>query len=124
MSSGNNSSNDSDAGGDMVNPLDRNDLERARVNTVITILAETPMAEWKPAVLDEYISSLLKGNLFKQAMSERLAKVRSGDEMEALKRVNAFLMGYLGQEKRRASRKKVTKWRSLWLSWRVCICDG
>eukprot|EP00752_Nemacystus_decipiens_P002881 g2680.t2 len=57
------------------NPLDRNDPERARVNDLITILAGTPMEEWKPAVIDEYMESLLKRGLFRQAMNERLAKV-------------------------------------------------
>lgn len=92
---------------EVVNPLSRDDPERARINDFITILAQTPTAEWKPAILDEYLSSLLKGNLYKQTMAERLAKVRSGEEREALTRVDAFLTGYIGQEKRKASRKKV-----------------
>ena len=97
-----------DGGGENVlNPLARGDPERARVNNLITILAETPMNQWKPAVLDEYMSSLLKRGLYRQAMAERLAKVRSGEDQEALVRVDAYLTGYLGQESRRASRKKV-----------------
>lgn len=94
-------------GGETVNPLSRDDPERARLNNFITILAGTPREEWKPAILDEYLSSLLKGNLYRQAMAERLAKVRSGDERETLTRVDAFLTGFLSQERRRASRKKV-----------------
>lgn len=94
---------------EVVNPLSRDDLERARINDFITILAETPTAEWKPAILDEYLPSLLKGSLYRQTMVERLAKVRSGEEQEALARVDAFLTGYIGQEKRKASRKKVRK---------------
>lgn len=91
-----------------MNPLDRGDPERARVNNLITILAETPMDQWKPAILDEYMSSLLKRGLYRQAIAERLAKVRSGEDQEALTRVDAYLTGYLGQESRRASRKKVS----------------
>lgn len=94
---------------EVVNPLSRDDPERARINDFITILAETPTEEWKPAILDENLSSLLKGNLYRQAMTEKLAKVRSGEELEALTRVDAFLTGYIGQEKRKASRKKVRK---------------
>lgn len=97
--------------GRMLNPLNREDPERARLNTLITILAETPMENWKPAVLDEFMSSLLKGGLYRQAMADRLAKVRSGEEQQALTRVDAFLSGYLSQERRRASRKKVTERR-------------
>lgn len=97
--------------GGMLNPLNREDPERARLNTLITILAETPMENWKPAVLDEFMSSLLKGGLYRQAMTDRLAKVRSGEEQQALTRVDAFLSGYLSQERRRASRKKVTQGR-------------
>lgn len=98
----------SDGGGeDVLNPLARGDPERARVNNLITILAETPMNQWKPAILDEYMSSLLKRGIYRQAMAERLAKVRSGEDQEALVRVDAYLTGFLGQESRRASRKKV-----------------
>lgn len=97
----------SNGNGGMLNPLNREDPERARLNTLITVLAETPMENWKPAVLDEFMSSLLKGGLYRQAMSDRLAKVRSGEEQQALTRVDAFLTGYLSQERRRASRKKV-----------------
>lgn len=92
---------------DVLNPLARGDPERARVNNLITIFAETPMHQWKPAILDEYMSSLLKRGLYRQAMTERMAKVRSGEDQEALTRVDAYLTGYLGQESRRASRKKV-----------------
>ncbi|CAM9104029.1 unnamed protein product [Ascophyllum nodosum] len=93
---------------EVLNPLSRDDPERARINTFITILAETPVEEWKPAILDEYLSSLLRGHLYRQAMTERLSNVRSGEEREALTRVDAFLTGYLGQERRKASRKKVS----------------
>ena len=96
---------------EVLNPLSRDDPERARINTFITILAETPVEEWKPAILDEYLSSLLRGHLYRQAMTERLSNVRSGEEREALTRVDAFLTGYLGQERRKASRKKVSDCR-------------
>ncbi|CAB1102485.1 unnamed protein product [Ectocarpus sp. CCAP 1310/34] len=97
-------------GGDVFNPnpLARNDPERARVNNLITILAGTPMAEWKPAVIDEYMESLLKRGIFRQTMDERLAKVRSGEEREALARVDSYMTGFLGHEWRKASRKKVS----------------
>lgn len=65
------------------------------------------MAEWKPAVIDEYMESLLKRGLFRQAMNERLAKVRSGEEREALARVDSYMTGFLSHEWRKASRKKV-----------------
>lgn len=107
---GSSMSTDGGSGGeDVLNPLARGDPERARVNNLITILAETPMNQWKPAILDEYMSSLLKRGLYRQAMAERLAKVRSGEDQEALMRVDAYLTGYLGQESRRASRKKVRR---------------
>ena len=78
-----------------------------KVNDLITILAGTPMAEWKPAVIDEYMESLLKRGLFRQAMNERLAKVRGGEEREALARVDSYMTGFLSHEWRKASRKKV-----------------
>lgn len=65
------------------------------------------MAEWKPAVIDEYMESLLKRGIFRQTMDERLAKVRSGEEREALARVDSYMTGFLGHEWRKASRKKV-----------------
>lgn len=65
------------------------------------------MAEWKPAVIDEYMESLLKHGLFRQAMNERLAKVRDGEEREALARVDSYMTGFLSHEWRKASRKKV-----------------
>lgn len=65
------------------------------------------MAEWKPAVIDEYIESLLKRGLFRQAMNERLAKVRGGEDREALARVDSYMTGFLSHEWRKASRKKV-----------------
>lgn len=67
------------------------------------------MAEWKPAVIDEYMESLLKHGLFRQAMNERLAKVRSGEEREALARVDSYMTGFLSHEWRKASRKKVRR---------------
>lgn len=106
---------------DVLNPLARGDPERARVNHLITILAETPMNQWKPAILDEYMSSLLKQGLYRQAMTERMAKVRSGEDQEALTRVDAYLTGYLGQESRRASRKKVRGERSDYSSRSVLV---
>ncbi|CAM9202105.1 unnamed protein product [Scytosiphon promiscuus] len=90
------------------NPLARNDPERARVNDLITILASTPMAEWKPAVIDEYMESLLKRGLFRQTMNERLVKARSGEDQEALARVDSYMTGFLAHEWRKASRKKVS----------------
>lgn len=66
------------------------------------------MAEWKPAVIDEYMESLLKRGLFRQAMNERLAKVRGGEEREALARVDSYMTGFLSHEWRKASRKKVS----------------
>lgn len=89
------------------NPLSRDEPERARINNFITILVETPMSEWKPAIVDEYMPSLLKGSLYAQTMGERIAKVRTGENREALMRVDAYLTGFLSQERRRASRKKV-----------------
>ena len=65
------------------------------------------MAEWKPAVIDEYMESLLKRGLFRQAMNERLAKVRGGEEREALARVDSYMTGFLSHECRKASRSKV-----------------
>lgn len=65
------------------------------------------MAEWKPAVIDEYIESLLKRGLFRQAMNERLAKARGGEDREALARVDSYMTGFLAHEWRKASRKKV-----------------
>ncbi|CAM9511168.1 unnamed protein product [Ectocarpus fasciculatus] len=64
------------------------------------------MADWKPAVIDEYMESLLKRGIFRQTMDERLAKVRSGEEREALARVDSYMTGFLGHEWRKASRKK------------------
>lgn len=65
------------------------------------------MADWKPAVIDEYMESLLKRGVFRQTMNERLAKVRSGEESEALARVDSYMTGFLSHEWRKASRKKV-----------------
>lgn len=93
--------------GDTINPLRRNDAERAGINMLITTLASTPMDLWKPDILESHLPSLLKGGLFRQTMMERLAKARSGEEQQTLTRIDAFLTGYLGQEKRRGSRAKV-----------------
>lgn len=104
------------------NPLRRDDAERARLNEFITILVKTPVPEWKPALFEEYLPSLLKGNLYKQTMLEMLAKVRSGEEHETLSNVDAYLSGFLSQEKRKASRKMVRVGRTTIIS-RAPIVD-
>lgn len=103
-------STDGSSGGDVANPLQRGDAERAGINNLITLLTSSPMEQWRPDLLEEHLPSLLKAGLFRQTMTERQANARSREEREALGKVDAFLSGYLGQEKRRGSRAKVRDW--------------
>ncbi|CAM9461080.1 unnamed protein product [Discosporangium mesarthrocarpum] len=82
--------------------------ERAKINTLITTLSGCAEAEWKPDLVDSYADCLLRGSLYRQAIDDRMAKVENTEEQKALVRVDAFLSGYLSQERRRASRRKVS----------------
>lgn len=89
----------------------REDSERARLNTLISVLASSPEEDWTPDLLDAFSGALLNGALYRQAIASRLAKVRSPEEQATLTKVDAFLTGYLTQERRRASRAKVRRGR-------------
>lgn len=93
--------------GGVVNPLRRDDSERAKISSLISALASTPMDQWRPDLLEAHLPTLLQGGLFRQTMTERLTNARSRKDREDLTRVDAFLTGYLGKEKRRSSRAKV-----------------
>lgn len=101
------SSDDIGDGGGVINPLRRDDSERAKISSLISDLASTPMDQWKPDLVEAHLPSLLQGGLFRQTMTERLTNARSRKDREDLTRVDAFLTGYLGKEKRRSSRAKV-----------------
>lgn len=97
----------------IANPLSRDDAERAGINKLIAYFAETPAEQWNPGVLEAHLPSLMKGALYKQTMAERMAKVKSDEEQNGLIQVDAFLSGYLKQERRNLSRKKVRHWTDL-----------
>jgi hypothetical protein len=85
------------------------DDSRAGLNFLITYLTQIPSDEWKPTILSKYLPALLRGRDYERAMEARIQRAETDKERGALERVDAFLRGYLQQERRRASREKVRK---------------
>eukprot|EP00611_Tribonema_gayanum_P031891 TRINITY_DN9343_c0_g1_i1.p1 TRINITY_DN9343_c0_g1~~TRINITY_DN9343_c0_g1_i1.p1 ORF type:complete len:352 (-),score=89.30 TRINITY_DN9343_c0_g1_i1:447-1451(-) len=96
-------------GGDMGSVISGGEEDRIRINNFISYLCNLPQSAWSPDVLESHTPDLLRDGsaVYKQTMALRASRARDGDERAKLERVEAFLNGYLQQQRRRNSRVRV-----------------
>mmetsp|Transcript_38812 Transcript_38812/g.49035 ORF Transcript_38812/g.49035 Transcript_38812/m.49035 type:complete len:327 (+) Transcript_38812:92-1072(+) len=91
-------------------PLDfsADDGLRTQVSTLIDHLQQQEsITGIDPEVLEKFVPALCKGDIYSQVMRNKAKKEMSDSEYEKLKKIDAFLKGFISQKKVKRSRETV-----------------